>query len=90
MPAPAPRYWFKAKRIGRGWRPSTWQGWTFFVAWLAVIIAGAVWMRSSLPERLGLYFGFIAAMLAVMAGVCSWKGDPAGRWWGGRDRPPSD
>jgi hypothetical protein len=88
MPDPTPRYWFRAKRHGWGWRPSTWEGWTFFVLWFAAIFAGAVWMRTTIPARLGLYLAFIGLMLGIMLAVCFAKGEPP-RWrWGDRDSPP--
>ncbi len=28
------KYWFKAKKYGRGWTPSSWRGWLVLVAWV--------------------------------------------------------
>lgn len=32
------KYWFKAKRYGWGWYPSTWQGWIVLLLWSAFLI----------------------------------------------------
>jgi hypothetical protein len=88
-----PRYWFRAKRYGWGWGlPLTWEGWVFLIVWLVVVTAGAVRLRPSLPTRPFLYIAWILFMLAIMFGVCLWKGEPL-RWrWGHRDRdePPGE
>ena len=36
-----PKYWFKRRRYGYGWTPSTWQGWTVIAAFLFVVIGSA-------------------------------------------------
>ena len=35
------KIWFKAKRYGYGWYPSTWQGWLIMVAYIVVVITAA-------------------------------------------------
>lgn len=32
------KYWFKRKRFGWGWIPTTWQGWLVIVVWLIFIL----------------------------------------------------
>jgi hypothetical protein len=82
------RYWFRAKRHGWGWGlPLTWEGWVFFFAWLATIIAGAIRLRRSLPLQPVLYAGWILLMLAIMLVVCFWKGEPLRGRWGDRNGP---
>ena len=87
MSAPTRKYWFPAKRFGWGWGPpSTWEGWVFLVAWIAVVFA-----CTPLVEGHPVLFGlFMAAMIAVMLAVCFAKGEPP-RWrWGDRDKPRGD
>jgi hypothetical protein len=76
-----PRYWFRAKRYGWGWGlPLTWEGWVVITVWLCVLVA----VVPSLHEHRHVLdqFVFIVGMVAVLCGVCYWKGEPL-RWrWG--------
>jgi hypothetical protein len=87
MSDPARKYWFPAKRYGWGWGPPCrWEGWVFLVVWIAVVLVCTPLVKG----HPGLYALFMAAMIAVMLGVCSAKGEPP-RWrWGDRGRPPGD
>jgi hypothetical protein len=76
-----PRYWFRAKRYGWGWGlPLTWEGWVVLVVWLGIFLAAIPLLH--LPQHIGEHLLFVAGMVAVLVGVCYWKGEPA-RWrWG--------
>jgi len=90
MTEPARKYWFPVKRYGWGWGlPSSWQGWVFFVAWLAAFVLGSVYLGPSLlPTRPGLYALFVLSLTTILLAVCFAKGEPP-RWrWGDRDKPP--
>ena len=79
-----PQYWFRAKQYGLGWGlPRSWQGWLCFFSWM-VIVPLALWLLA--PGGKPVRSGFIAAMVALLLGVCCWKGDPAGRRWQGGER----
>jgi hypothetical protein len=84
---PARRYWFPARRYGWGWGPpSSWQGWVFLIAWIAVIFA----VGRLAHNHPGLSVLFVAAMIAVMFAVYLAKGEPP-RWrWGDRTKPRDD
>lgn len=76
---PRPRQWFTAKSFGWGWGlPLTWEGWVITVAFLLVVIAGALVLprRGSLAVTAIAAVGLLATLLA--------KGEPP-RWrWGRR------
>jgi hypothetical protein len=75
-------YWFPAKRYGWGWGPpTTWQGWAVLVAFIILVIAGAVVFP---PHRATAAFvGYVVILCIALTGVCWWKGEPP-RWrWGG-------
>lgn len=78
---PKQKYWFPTKRFGWGWGlPITWQGWSVFVAFLALLPAG----HFLLPRRgiLITYPAYIIALGFVLVGICWMKGQPP-RWrWG--------
>lgn len=68
------RYWFRAKSHGWGWGfPSSWQGWVFFVLWIAALSAGAAWLA---PHGVLLMIGFILLMAVAFVAVCYAKGEP--------------
>jgi len=73
--------WFPAKRYGWGWGPpSAWQGWVVVGVFVALMLAGAVYL---LPRHGPVAFVAYALVssLALVA-VCWIKGEPP-RWrWG--------
>ena len=69
--------WFKAKRYGWGWYPSTWQGWTVIAAYVAANFLLAMSVVTLIP-------GVIVTTSALLY-VCWKKGEPP-RWrWGGKE-----
>jgi hypothetical protein len=68
------RYWFRAKRYGLGWGlPCSWQGWAFFLAWLAALTAVAI---NLMPRRPFLFALVLGAMTLIFVVVCYIKGEP--------------
>jgi hypothetical protein len=79
MDTPTPRYWFRAKSYGLGWGlPLTWQGWVFFLSWLAIVSGGVIGIA---PRNRPMRWAFLAVMILLFIAVCYWKGDPRGRRW---------
>jgi hypothetical protein len=78
------RYWFPAKRYGWGWGlPSTWEGWLVLATFLGLIVAG---VRLFPPRAMpGSYLTYVAALAALLVGVCWLTGEPP-RWRWGNDR----
>lgn len=78
MDAPAPRYWFAAKRYGWGWGvPLCWEGWVVMAVWLVGLLA----IIGLLDEPIRSAASLGEAL--VLIGICWWKGEPP-RWrWGG-------
>lgn len=62
------KLWFKRKRYGWGWTPSTWQGWLIIFGYLAIIF-------SMIPriENHETAFIVIFALLSVLLVFISWK-----------------
>jgi hypothetical protein len=68
------RYWFRAKRYGWGWGlPCSWQGWVFFLVWLAALLAAAVRLMRGRPF---LFTMVLAAMTVLFVAICYIKGEP--------------
>ena len=76
-------YWFRAKRFGWGWRPSSWQGWVTTTIYLVLIIHEFLSIdRTSSPDGTfvsnTLPFIFITALFLFL---CYAKGErPRWRW----------
>jgi hypothetical protein len=67
-------YWFRRKRLGTGWGlPCSWQGWAFFVIWLAVLLVATIKLMPGRPLAFTLV---LAGMAVVLAAVCYIKGEP--------------
>jgi hypothetical protein len=68
------RYWFRAKRSGLGWGlPCSWQGWTFFLIWLCVLVICAVKFIHTRPLIFTLV---LAIMMLILVAACYIKGEP--------------
>lgn len=68
------RYWFRAKRSGLGWGlPCSWQGWTFFLIWLCVLIVCAIKLIHGRPLMFALA---LSIMTLIFVAVCYIKGEP--------------
>ncbi len=70
--------WFKAKRYGWGWTPSTWQGWIILSLFALVIgYQVAVLMKAYSLTRLIMVFVTVVLLLII----CYLKGEkPRWRW----------
>ncbi len=68
------RYWFRAKRYGLGWGlPCSWQGWLFFLGWLAVLMTVTLGL---MPKRPFLFALVLGLMTLIFVLVCYIKGEP--------------
>lgn len=81
------KLWFKARNYGWGWYPSSWEGWTVLIGFLAV----AVWIsrdvdaqsRSFSDTLYGVFIPFVVLTAALFT-VC-WKTGEKPEWrWGGK------
>lgn len=75
--------WFKSKRYGWGWTPSTWQGWSVLVVFLVLIIGNAQRLRVGHDTAVPIEFLIETGLLVgVLIGICYWKGEKPGWRWG--------
>lgn len=89
-------YWFKRRRYGYGWTPSSWQGWMVVVVFLGAILF-ASWRLSLYGEepstwQLVLYFTAVGLGAIVLVASSYLKG-PSPKWrWGSKpeDNPDED
>ncbi|MEQ1849011.1 MAG: hypothetical protein ABL890_00255 [Candidatus Peribacteraceae bacterium] len=80
--------WFKAKKYGWGWNPSTWQGWLILFLFVVLVIALSVMIeRVALTPEEGFWLSFmhLTPLVIVLILVCAYTGERP-RWrWGGKD-----
>lgn len=71
------KLWFKAKRYGWGWFPSTWQGWVIVLVYI-LIVFGATKL---LPNV--LYLEIVIAVSTILLLLICYKTGEKPRWrWG--------
>ena len=69
------RYWFAARRNGRGWGwPLTWQGWVVYGAWFGAFFVLFPHLR--VRERPVLALVALMGMAIALVLICYWKGEP--------------
>lgn len=80
------KHWFKSKNYGYGWFPSTWQGWTVLVVFLAIVIFGTLLIFGGEPETTNeviLFTVWVLFSAAVLVLISYKKGEkPSWRWAG--------
>jgi len=77
------KYWFKRKRYGWGWTPSTWQGWLVTLVFI-VLSVGLGLMLDGEGES-GLFFVYFLPLLATFF-IITYKTAPKPKWrWGKQD-----
>lgn len=77
------KYWFPAKRYGLGWGvPLTWQGWAVLIAYVALLISGAVLI--DIDQQIIGWLSYVLGLTGALLVICWRTGEPL-RWrWGNR------
>ena len=75
--------WFRAKRYGWGWTPSTWQGWLVIGANLALVAPGLAMVARQMLA-LPAYLAYVAVLTLVLLAFCWFKGEKPHWRWGGK------
>ncbi len=84
------RYWFKRKRYGWGWTPSTWEGWTSMLVYVLIMTLAPSMLASNGAASLLLIIPLLTLSTAALIALCWWKGETP-RWsWGDDDDQKDD
>lgn len=79
------KYWFKRRRYGYGWIPSTWEGWLVLAVYIVTISVGAFLIDYESKEvhaNLVMYLLFVLLSTAILLFITYKKG-PKPKWrWG--------
>jgi len=79
------KLWFKAKRYGWGWTPTTWQGWLSMLVYIVVLYKFALVAKTD-PSGASLTImeiKFVFLTLILLA-LCYTKGEHPHWRWGGK------
>lgn len=77
------KYWFRAKKYGWGWYPSSWQGWAILLVFVAVFVFTLVFGldQKNIAYSLFNISPMIAIELIVLIAICYRTGEkPRWRW----------
>ena len=90
------KYWFKRKRYGWGWVPSTWQGWLLIAIYVIVVVAATQTIQDvpagTMRRELGFYL-LIITLATVSLIRIGYKTGPKPKWRWGKlptDNPDED
>jgi hypothetical protein len=75
----AQKYWFKARKRGVGWSPSTWQGWTMLALYIVLLIHSFIQIDKSshsVSDTLISFFPRFLIFTALLTIVTYIKGEP--------------
>lgn len=79
------KLWFKSKRYGIGWTPSTWEGWLTTISYIAIIYLFAVNSESQLAVGdVKEFFITLAAITAIFIAIAYRTGEKLKWRWGSR------
>lgn len=89
-------FWFKRRRYGYGWVPTTWQGVSVILVFLLVILL-SLFLIKDVPENtftkeVGYYLMIVFISAVIMIWI-SYKKGPQPKWrWGKKptDNPDED
>ena len=82
------KLWFRAKRYGYGWYPSSWQGWAILVMYLFALLANGLYAsnhETSNSDFLMQFFPQVFILTVFLMIICEATGEKA-RWRWGKEK----
>lgn len=82
------KIWFKRKRYGWGWYPSTWQGWISTLALVSILLINGFYFASKVENAeptiidLVIFFGTAIISVTALIYICYKKGEKPKWSWG--------
>lgn len=77
--------WFKAKKYGYGWTPSTWQGWLILLFFIVAITGNFFRIQAYSTDITDTLISFIPesiVMILLLIYICMLTGEEAKWRWG--------
>lgn len=90
-------FWFKRRRYGYGWIPTTWQGWLVVISFIVIVFSSSILLLKDVPENtyqseVGVFFTVVFLSILALVFISHRKG-PKPKWrWGKKksDNPKLD
>lgn len=82
------KLWFKRKRYGWGWYPSTWEGWLLLAIYLVLTIGSVYiveWMNLSEIQSAYTVMITVTILTIILLIICYKKGESP-KWQWGEDK----
>lgn len=79
------KLWFKRKRYGWGWYPSTWEGWLVIGIYLATTLGTIIYTNSlNITEAQAAYTVLVVMSIStlILISISYLKGEPPKWQWG--------
>lgn len=76
------KYWFRKRKYGWGWTPSTWEGWLITLIFLCVYLYVALTMSDEAVAEEGMFrilFLPLLALVILFLAIVWKKGEPLGK-----------
>jgi len=74
------KYWFKPRRFGYGATPTTWEGWTVVIVFIAYLLSLSVLITNGNTSK---YLLYLFAGIVAVAAISKKKTDGEWKWnWG--------
>ncbi|MBX4211103.1 hypothetical protein KW783_04005 [Candidatus Parcubacteria bacterium] len=71
------KLWFKSKRFGWGWYPSSWEGWISVLVYVVALFKGIILINHDSV----FFIVYVAVVTALLIWLCYVKGEkPRWRW----------
>ena len=76
------KLWFKAKKYGWGWYPSTWEGWAVMLVFVFFMFVGALFIEQHSKETFAYFYViYVFILTGILIFICYKKGEkPRWRW----------
>jgi hypothetical protein len=78
--------WFKRKKFGWGWTPSTWQGWLITLAFPFVLAIPIIFIKHWSKFTLNIFYGYLFSVTAGFFFVLFRFGESPKWSWGDEDQ----
>jgi uncharacterized membrane protein HdeD (DUF308 family) len=78
--------WFKAKKYGWGWYPSTWQGWLVVIGYLIIFAILIAIFETNVEKFLVPYLISVIFLTSLLIYISYKKGEKPGWRWGDKNK----
>lgn len=80
------KLWFKAKRYGYGWYPSTWEGWLVILIYCVLLFIPMFFIEENMEDAtfVTYFVPYVLVLSVILIWISAKKGEKAKWRWGGK------